>query len=81
MRIAERNHVVELRVFGSVAHGDDTGDSDIDLLARFDDEADIFDQAALIEELEELLQRHVDVVSEGGLTERDRHILAEAVPL
>jgi predicted nucleotidyltransferase len=81
IRIAERYHAVEVRVFGSIAHGDDTSDSDVDLLVRFQDGADIFDQAALIEELEDLLQRHVDVVSERALKECDTHIRDEAVPL
>ncbi|MFD3509113.1 nucleotidyltransferase family protein [Nocardia sp. NPDC058666] len=39
----------------------------MDLLVRFDSDADLFDTADLVFELEELTGLHVDVVSEGGL--------------
>ena len=81
VRIARANRATRVRVFGSVARGTDTPDSDIDLLVAFDDEATVLDQAALVEELERLLHRHVDVVSEGALRPRDEHIRGEAVAL
>ena len=70
-----------VRVFGSVARGEAAEDSDVDLLVTFDADRSLFDQVHLIADLESMLGRRVDVVAEGGLLERDRHILAEAVPL
>jgi predicted nucleotidyltransferase len=71
-----------VRVFGSVARGEDTFDSDIDLLVDFADGASLFDVGGLMEDLEELLApHHVDVVSTGALLPRDDHIRAEARPL
>lgn len=67
-------------MFGSIARGEDRADSDIDLLVTFDEDADVFDQAGLTCELENLLGRRVDVVSEGALKARDV-IAQEAVPL
>jgi predicted nucleotidyltransferase len=78
---ARRNHASNVRVFGSVARGDDRADSDIDLLVTFDESASLFDQAGLIGDLEAILGRHVDVVSERGLRSRDNAIRVEAVPL
>lgn len=71
----------ELRLFGSVAEGTDTVDSDLDVLVTFDPDASLFDVAALGEELEELLGVRVDILSAGGLKERDQHIRATAIPV
>ena len=86
-----RNAVIDLlaghrakavRVFGSVARGEDTFDSDIDLLVDFDRDASLFDLGGLQADLEELLSPYrVDVVSTGGLLPRDEHIRAEARPI
>ena len=71
-----------VRVFGSVARGEDTFDSDIDLLVDFAAGASLCDVGGLMEDLEELLApHHVDVVSTGALLPRDEHIRAEARPL
>lgn len=74
-----RGHAVSL--FGSVARGDDTADSDIDFLVEFDAGSSLFDLMDLQEALEQLLGVSVDVVSVGGLKDRDVHIREEAVPL
>lgn len=81
LHAAAANRASNVRVFGSVARGDDTPDSDIDLLVTFEDGADVFDQAGLLSDLEELLGRRVDVVSEGALRDRDDAIRREAVAL
>ena len=70
-----------VRVFGSVARGEDGPDSDIDLLVDFEADSSLFDLLHLTQLLEELLGRSVDVVSTGGLKDRDRTIRAEAVDL
>lgn len=61
--------VIKAWIFGSVSRGEDTVDSDIDLLVEFDSsaEVDLFDHVGMIQDLEELLGRPVDLVSEGTL--------------
>jgi predicted nucleotidyltransferase len=76
-----RHHGRRVRLFGSAARSEDRPGSDIDLLVDFDADSSLFDLLRLTRELEELLGLPVDVVSTGGLKERDRRILAEAVDL
>lgn len=70
-----------LRVFGSVARGDTTESSDIDLLVHPADDASIFDLAGFRAEAEDILGVPVDVVSDRGTGPTMERILAEAVPL
>jgi uncharacterized protein len=80
--LARANKAENVRVFGSIVRGEDTADSDIDLLVRFREGASLLDQASLLLELEELLGTRVDLVSEGALRgERDNDILRQAIPL
>ncbi|MDN5855474.1 MAG: nucleotidyltransferase family protein [Actinomycetia bacterium] len=79
--IAARRGAGRVRVFGSVARGEATESSDVDLLVRFEPGRSLLDQVHLIRDLEQLLGVSVDVVAEGGLLDRDAHILAEAVAL
>ena len=76
-----RHHGHRVRLFGSLARGEERPGSDVDLLIDFDRESSLFDLIRLKRELEELLGLPVDVVSTGGLKERDARILAEAVDL
>jgi predicted nucleotidyltransferase len=78
---AGRHHANRVRLFGSVARGDDRPDSDIDFLVDFSQESSLFDLMRMVRELEELLGHRVDVVSTGGLKERDQHILGESIDL
>lgn len=66
-------------LFGSVARGDDTPESDIDFLVEFESGSSLFDLMDLQEALEHLLDVPVDVVSVGPLKDRDDHIRREAV--
>jgi len=71
-----------VRVFGSIARGDDDEQSDIDLLVEFESGRSLLDHAALWLELQELLGCKVDVVSDRGIKPRMRdRVLREAVPL
>lgn len=82
LRAAAKHGARNVRVFGSVARGEADEKSDIDLLVDFEPGRSLFDQAALILELELLLGRKVDVASERGLRERVRErVLREAAPL
>jgi predicted nucleotidyltransferase len=66
-------------LFGSVARGEDHAGSDIDFLVEFEAGSSLFDLLHLRDELVEILDVDVDVVSAGGLLDRDDHIRDEAV--
>lgn len=72
LALAAKHRMSNLRVFGSVARGDDGPDSDLDLRVCLPDGAGLFAIARFAEELEELLQVRVDVVPEGTLKQRVR---------
>jgi predicted nucleotidyltransferase len=76
-----RYHVTNPRVFGSVARGEDTEASDIDLLVTTPPDFDIFDKAMLTEALEEALGVQVDVVPDDARGPAAARAAAEAVPL
>jgi predicted nucleotidyltransferase len=78
---ADRYGAHNVRLFGSLARGDHTDASDVDLLVDFDDGVGLFAVARLVAELEQLLESHVDVVSSGSLRPWDDDVLEEAIPL
>jgi len=79
--IVARNRGRDPRLFGSVARGEDRPGSDLDLLVDLDGSASLFDLARMHLELEELLGIRVDVLDEGGLRDKHRGIVDDAVPL
>ncbi len=82
LRLAERYRTHDVRVFGSVARGEATGSSDVDLLVRTQPGCSLFDLGGLLEDLQELLGCPVDLVTEDGLKPRLRdRVLREAIPL
>ncbi len=82
LSIAARHGARNVRVFGSVARGEDDDKSDIDLLVEFESGRSLLDHAGLWLELQDLLGCKVDVVSERGIKPRIRErILRESVPL
>lgn len=82
LRIAEKHGARNVRIFGSVVHGEAATGSDIDFLVDAADETSSWFPAGLTAELEELLGRRVDVVTTGGLYWLlRRRILKEAKPL
>ncbi|MEW5858035.1 MAG: nucleotidyltransferase family protein [Cyanobacteriota bacterium] len=82
LSIATKYGAFNVRIFGSVARGEDTADSDVDFLVELEPGRNLLDRIALMQDLEDLLERKVDVATVKGLREyfRDR-ILREAVPL
>jgi len=71
-----------VRVFGSLARGEADEKSDVDFLVDMEAGRRLFDLGGLQYELEQLLGRPVDVVTERGLKARIRQrVLQEAVPL
>lgn len=78
---AARHRLDDVRVFGSVARGDAAAGSDVDLLVHPAADASLFDLAAFMVDVEDILGVSVDVVSdraEGAVADRIR---AEATPL
>lgn len=80
--LAARRGLRNVRVFGSVARGEDAEGSDIDLLVDVDEGVGLVDIAGLARELTDLLGVAVDVVPASSLKQGVRaEVLAEAVPL
>lgn len=80
--LAEQRGAHNVRVFGSVARGEDTASSDIDLLVDLDDNVGLFALAGLRRELGELLGVDVDVVPASTLKPAIReNVRAEAIAL
>jgi predicted nucleotidyltransferase len=82
MEIAGRYGASDIRIFGSVARGDATEASDVDLIVRFEPGRSLLDHGGLVMDLRELLEMRVDVIDEEGMRPRFReHVMAEAIPL
>ena len=82
MAVARRYGTSDIRIFGSVARGDATETSDLDLVVRLEPGRTLFDQGGLLMDLRELLGMKVDVISEGALSGRfEREVRREAIPL
>lgn len=82
LRIAARHGAYNVRVFGSAARGETGPDGDVDFLVQVGPTHSAWFPAGLMVDLEELLGRKVDVVTEQALHWyiHDR-VLEEAVPL
>ncbi len=82
LAIAASHGATNVRVFGSVVRGEAGPDSDVDFLVDLERGRSLLDLAKLLVELEQLLNRRVDVVTENGLRPHVREpILREAVAL
>ncbi len=80
--LAARHGASNVRIFGSIARGDATSRSDVDVLVDLQPGRSLFDLGAFLEDLKTLLDCPVDVVTERGLRARIRdRVLQEAVPL
>ncbi|HSK75490.1 MAG TPA: nucleotidyltransferase family protein [Thermoanaerobaculia bacterium] len=80
--LAMRHGARNVRVFGSLARGEGRDDSDLDLLVTLGEGRSLLDLVGLKQDLEDLVHRPVDVVTEQALSPylRDR-VLSEAIPL
>jgi uncharacterized protein len=82
LALAERYRAGEVRVFGSVARGEATKDSDVDLLITTRGSCSLLELGGLLEDPQDLLGCRVDLVTEDGLKPRLREqVLKEAVSL
>ncbi len=69
--ILREYRIKKASIFGSVSRGDDTPESDVDLLVEFDPQTKmgIFEYVHMREKIEKLLNKKVDVVAEDRLRE------------
>jgi uncharacterized protein len=83
LAIAEQHGAYNVRVFGSVARGEATIDSDVDFLIDYDrSKRSAWFPAGLMLDLEDLLGRSVDIATVNMLKERIRdRVLQEAIIL
>ncbi len=83
LAIAQQHGAFNVRIFGSVARGEEREDSDIDFLIDYDlAKISSWFPVGLIQDLEQLLNRKIDVVTAKSLHYfiRDR-VMAEAISL
>ena len=76
-QIALSHRVTNVRVFGSVVHGDDTESSDLDLLVEPTAETTLMDIGAIRYELKELLGIPVDVLTPRALPDHFRAVVIQ----
>ena len=82
LELATRHGAHNVRVFGSMARGEARPDSDVDFLVDVEPGRTLLDVIALEQDLEALLGRPVEVLTDGGLSPYlQQRILAEATAL
>jgi predicted nucleotidyltransferase len=81
-RIVEANRGLNPRVFGSVLHGDDKEESDLDILIDAAPRFTLFDMARIALEIEQLINKKVDVRTPDDLPPKFRpRVVAAAIPI
>ncbi len=82
LEIASKHGAYNVRIFGSVARGEATVDSDIDFLVELKPERTLLDQISLMQSLAKLLKCKVDVTEPSSLHECIKEqVLKEAIVL
>jgi predicted nucleotidyltransferase len=80
--VVERNGGTKVRIFGSLARGEGLTDSDVDILIELDPGRSLLDILAIKQDLEDLLHRNVDVLTESAVSPYIKDdIMSEAVAL
>jgi hypothetical protein len=80
--IAKQYGARNVRIFGSVARGEGKRDSDLDFLVELESGRSLLDIIAIKQDLEQLLKRRVDVVTEAAVSPYIRKdILRQAISL
>lgn len=82
LRLAAERGARNVRVFGSIARGEATAQSDVDLLVDVEPGRSLLDVVGLWQDLESLLGCRVDIITDGGVSPHlKQRIYAEARPL
>lgn len=80
--LAKQHGVKSISLFGSMVRGDISDNSDVDFLVELEQGRDLFDLGELLMDLQALLQRKVDLVTQNALHPSiSSQILKEAQPL
>mgnify|MGYP001313711309 CR=1 FL=1 len=80
--LCEAYHITELGIFGSYARGEQTPDSDVDILINYEQAPTLFELVNLRDYLRELTGLKVDVVTKNGLKSKIRdRTLSEVIYL
>lgn len=76
--ILERHHITKAELFGSYARGEETAESDVDMMVQLGKPMGLFEFVHIERELAEALGCKVDLTTPGGLSKyiRDR-VLSE----
>lgn len=85
INICRENDVAKLEVFGSIARGEASGDSDVDLLVEFSKRKSLLALVSLERKMSAALGRKVDLLTEAAISpylreeiNRDRRVIYEA---
>ncbi len=82
LNLAAQHGASNIRIFGSVARDEEGEDSDIDFLVDMESDRSLLDRIGLIQDLEDILGRKVDLATVKGLRESFRErIMSQAIPL
>jgi hypothetical protein len=82
IRIANQYGAHNIRIFGSVGKETERPDSDVDFLVDLQKERSLMDLGGMVFDLQQLLGRNVDIVTENGLHWYIKEaVLKEAGPL
>ncbi len=82
LRLAAQHGARNVRIFGSLARAEARPDSDVDILITLEPERSLLDLIALQQDLEDLLNCKVDVVTEAAVSPYIRpQVLRDAVAL
>jgi predicted nucleotidyltransferase len=82
LNLAKQHGVKTICLFGSMARGDTNQNSDVDFLVELEQGRDLFDLGELLIDLQNLLQRKIDLVTKNALHPRIyAEVLKEALPL
>jgi predicted nucleotidyltransferase len=82
VKVAALRGARNVRLFGSLARGEESADSDVDLLVDMEEGRSLLDLSHLLQDMEELLGCRVHVVEPEGLDWAIRErIIKKAVPL
>ena len=77
LALAAKHGASNVRIFGSVAEGKADAASDVDFLVDMEPGRSLFDLGGLLMDLQDLLGRKVDVVTEAGLRDRIRQSVCD----